>query len=48
MNKRVKELMKSYTSEQLAVMLDENLTILDNIANQFGAEFLGQFVGEEE
>lgn len=38
----------NYDKRTLAVMLDEQLTILDNIANQYGAEFLGQFVGEEE
>ena len=48
MNERVKELMMIYDKETLAVLLNEQLTILDNIANQFGAEFLGQFVGEEE
>ena len=48
MNKRVKELMMEYDKETLAVLLDEQLVILDNIADQFGAEFLGQFVGEEE
>ena len=37
-----------YDKKRLAVMLDEYLTMLDNIADQFGAEFLGQFVGEEE
>ncbi len=47
MNNRITELM-NYDKRTLAVMLDEQLTILDNIANQFGAEFLGQFVGEEE
>ena len=47
MNYRITELM-NYDKKTLAVMLDEQLTILDNIANQFGAEFLGQFVGEEE
>ena len=47
MNSRITELM-NYDKRTLAVMLDEQLTILDNIANQFGAEFLGQFVGEEE
>ena len=44
---RIRELM-NYDKKTLAVMLDENLTMLDNIADQFGAEFLGQFVGEEE
>ena len=48
MNERVKQLMNDYTLEQLAILLDYNLTMLDNIADQFGAEFLGQFVGEEE
>ena len=48
MNRRVKELLNQYDKNTLAVMLDEQLTILDNIADQFGAEFLGQFVGEEE
>lgn len=48
MKERVIQLMSNYTLEELAVMLDENLTMLDNIADQFGAEFLGQFVGEEE
>tara|TARA_R110001583_G_scaffold34257_12_gene115273 strand:- start:168 stop:311 length:144 start_codon:yes stop_codon:yes gene_type:complete len=47
MNYRITELM-NYDKRTLAVMLDEQLTILDNIANQYGAEFLGQFVGEEE
>lgn len=48
MNRRVKELMTNYDKETLAVLLDEQLTMLDNIADQFGAEFLGQFVGEKE
>ena len=48
MNRRIKELMMKYDKETLATILDENLTMLDNIADQFGAEFLGQFVGEEE
>ena len=47
MNYRITELM-NYDKETLAVMLDEQLTILDKMANHFGAEFLGQFVGEEE
>jgi len=47
MNYRITELMK-HDKKTLAIMLDENLTMLDNIADQFGAEFLGQFVGEEE
>jgi hypothetical protein len=47
MNDRVKKLMEEYSIEELAVLLDEQLTMLDNIADQFGAEFLGQFVGEE-
>ena len=47
MNYRITELMK-YDKTTLAIMLDENLTMLDNIANQYGAEFLGQFAGEEE
>ena len=48
MKERVIQLMNNYTLEELAIMLDENLTMLDNIADQFGAEFLGEFVGEEE
>ena len=48
MNKRIKELMKEHDKHTLAVLLDEQLTMLDNIADQFGAAFLGQFVGEEE
>jgi len=47
MNYRITELMK-YDKAILAVMLDENLTLLDNIADQYGAGFLMQFVGEEE
>ena len=47
MNNRITELMK-YDKRTLAIMLDENLTMLDNIANQFGAGFLAPFVGEEE
>ena len=47
MNYRITELMK-YDRRTLAIMLDENLTLLDNIANQLGAGFLMQFVGEEE
>tara|TARA_R110001592_G_scaffold72383_4_gene220973 strand:+ start:6873 stop:7013 length:141 start_codon:yes stop_codon:yes gene_type:complete len=46
MKERIIELMNIYTLEELATMLDENLTMLDNIADQFGAEFLAQFVGE--
>ncbi len=40
--------MMEYDKETLAVLLDKQLTMLDNIADQFGAEFLGQFVGEEK
>lgn len=47
MNYRITELMK-YDKPILAAMLVENLTLLDNIADQLGAEFLMQFVGEEE
>ena len=47
MNYRITELMK-YDKTTLAMMLDENLTMLDNIADQFGAGFLAPFVGEEE
>ncbi len=46
MKERIIELMNIHTLEELATMLDENLTMLDNIADQFGAEFLAQFVGE--
>jgi len=48
MKERVIRFMSNYTLEELAIMLDENLTMLDNIADQFGAEFLAPFVGEEE
>ncbi|QDP51876.1 MAG: hypothetical protein GOVbin4206_43 [Prokaryotic dsDNA virus sp.] len=48
MKERVIQFMSNYTLEELAIMLDENLTMLDNIADQFGAEFLAPFVGEEE
>ena len=48
MKERVIRLMNNYTLEELAIMLDENLTMLDNIADQFGAGFLAPFVGEEE
>ncbi len=37
MNNRITELMK-YDKRTLAIMLDENLTIRDNIADQGGAE----------
>ena len=37
-----------YDKKRLAEMLVAQLTMLDKIADQFGAEFLGQFVGEEE
>ena len=40
--------MSYYTLEELATMLDENLAMIDSITDQFGAEFLGQFVSEEE
>ncbi len=40
--------MKDYDKKTLAVLLDEQLTMLDNIADQFGAGFLAAFVGEEE
>ena len=45
--KRILELLNE-DKETLAILLDEQLTILDNIAEEFGAEFLAQFVGEEE
>ncbi len=48
MKERVIQLMSNYTTEELATMLDENLAMIDSIADQFGAAFLGQFVGEEE
>lgn len=48
MKERVIQLMSDYTLEELATMLDENLAMIDSIADQFGAEFLGQFVDEEE
>ena len=47
MNYRIKELM-NYDKRTLAIMLDENLTMLDNIADQYGAEFLSRFVGDEK
>ena len=48
MKERVITLMETYTLHELAVMLDEQLTILDNIADQFGAEFLAPYVGDSE
>ena len=45
--KRILELLNK-DKETLAILLDEQLTILDNIADHFGAEFLAQFLGEEE
>ena len=40
--------MLDYDKRTLAVLLDEQLTMLDSIADQFGAGFLMQFAGEEE
>ena len=50
MNKeeRIKRLMMDYDKRTLAVLLDEQLTLHDNIADQFGADFLMQFAEEEE
>ena len=45
---RIKQLMLDYDKKTLAILLDEQLTLHDNIADQFGAEFLMQFAGEEE
>ena len=45
---RIKRLMLDYDKSTLAVLLDEQLTMLDSIADQFGAGFLIQFAGEEE
>lgn len=45
---RIERLMLDYDKRTLAALLDEQLTLHDNIADQFGADFLMQFVGEEE
>lgn len=43
----IKDFLK-YDKKTLILMLIEQLVILDKIAEQFGAEFLTEFVGEEE
>jgi hypothetical protein len=50
-NDRIESLLKSYTKEQLAIILDEQLFMLDGIADKYGVEILQEFnhvCGEQE